>query len=311
MRRLHFARAVLEAARWLRQQGVDVVNTHSSRDGWIVGLAGRLARVPFIVRTRHFDVPIPHPLLSSFVYADLADHVVTTSPKVTDHFQKLFRLPAERISTIPTGVDPDQFSPDGPAAILAPEARKAGLYLIGLVSVVRAAKGHQTLVDAMRLLVDAGFPVHCVFVGDGPYRPAVEARIRQLQLVDRFTWTGHQDDVPAVLRALDVLVIPSLHEGIPQIGLQALAVGTPVIGSDTGGIPTIIRPGETGRVFPAGDASALADALREALTEREVTRALAERGRVFVSTHHGLSTMLDALEALYYRYLPGGARTSS
>jgi glycosyltransferase involved in cell wall biosynthesis len=305
LRRFRFPLAVLQVARWLRRQNVEIVNTHSSRDGWIVGLAGRLVGVPFIVRTRHFDVAVPNRWLSRLVYAHLADHVITTSPKVTAHFQQLFRLPAERFSTVPTGIDLEQFSPQGPIADLAPAARQAHLPLIGMVCVVRKAKGHETLLQAMRRLCDAGSPVHCVFVGDGPYRAAVEQRVQELHLTERVTWTGHREDIPEVLRALDVLVLPSLHEGIPQIGLQALAVGTPVIGSDAGGIPSIVQPGETGRVFPAGDAEALATTIRETLEQREATQALAERGRLFVSAHYSLDGMLATLETLYRRHLPG------
>src|SRR5206468_251537 len=109
----------------------------------------------------------------------------------------------------------------------------------------------------------------------------------------------------AVLRALSVLVIPSTdHEGVPQIGLQALATKTPVIGSDVGGIPEIIRPGETGRIFPARDAFSLARAIRETLDHPESTRAMAERGRAMVVATHSLEAMLNKLDALYQRYLP-------
>ncbi len=119
------------------------------------------------------------------------------------------------------------------------------------------------------------------------------------------TLTGHREDVPEILRALAVLVIPSTkHEGIPQIGLQALATKTPVVGSDAGGIPEIIRHGETGRIFPAGDAQALARAICETLTETDATRAMTERGRALVEKNHSLGTMLEAIDALYRRHLP-------
>ena len=115
---------------------------------------------------------------------------------------------------------------------------------------------------------------------------------------------GHREDVPEVLRALDVLVIASTrHEGVPQIGLQALATKTPVVGSDVGGTPEIIRQGETGRNFPAGDAGALVQAVRATLAEAETTRAMCERGRAMVEQHHSLDAMLDRLEALYRQRL--------
>jgi glycosyltransferase involved in cell wall biosynthesis len=76
-----------------------------------------------------------------------------------------------------------------------------------------------------------------------------------------------------------------------------------VIGSNTGGIPTIIRPGETGRLVPAGDSGALAAAIQSALSESEITHAMAKRGRKFVEREHSLDAMFDQLDALYRRYL--------
>lgn len=302
--KFYFPFETIRLARWLRQNQIQILNTHSSRDGWLLGIAGRLARVPFIIRTRHFDVPIANRWLSRFVFRRLADHILTTSPKVTEHFKKYFQLPGDRVSTLATGVDTKQFSPDGEVAELIPAAQKKNLPLIGIVSIIRQAKGHVTLMEAARILKDSGLSAHYVIVGEGPSRVPVEKKIRELQLEDCVTFTGQRDDIPAALRALKILVIPSLHEGIPQIGLQALATKTPVVGSDAGGIPEIIRHGETGRIFPAGNAVALAAAIRETLVKKEKSRTMAERGRAFVETHHSLDRMLQTIEELYRRYLP-------
>ena len=310
MGKLHFPFAVGRAARCLRELGAEVVNTHSSRDGWIVGLAGRWARTPLLIRTRHIDVDYPHRWLSGHAYTRLADHVLTTSERITRHFQAMFNLPSDRLTTVPTGIDLQRFSPDGPAADLPADPGLAALPVVGMVSVLRSWKGHDTFLQAARLLQDTGFPARYVIVGEGPVRPLIEAQAARLQLTGVLTMLGHREDVPALLRALSVLVIASTqHEGVPQIGLQALATRTPVVGSDCGGTPEIIRPGETGRLFPAGNAAALAAAIRETLEQREATQALRERGRARVEVQHSLEAMLEQLEGLYRRYLPVGSRT--
>lgn len=301
--RIRYPLTILQTALWLRRNRVNVLNTHSSRDGWIVGLAGRLARVPLIVRTRHIDVKYPNRWLSVHAYRTLPQHVLTTSEKITAHFREFFRLPAEQVSTVPTGIDLNLFSPEGPRAILSPD--QGTRPCIGMVSVLRSWKGHRTFIEAARLLRESGLAARFIIVGEGDLRGSIENWIRERQLEDCVTLTGHREDVPAVLRALSILVIPSTdHEGIPQIGLQALAVKTPVVGSDVGGTPEIIRHGETGRIFPAGKAEALAVAIRETLAHPDQTRAACERGRVRVETHHSLDNMLDKLDALYCRYLP-------
>lgn len=295
---------LIRVAVWLRRVRPHVVNPHSSRDGWLVGAAGRLARVPFLVRTRHFDVPISSRHLSGFVYTQLADHVLTTSPKVTAHFRELFGLSAERVTTLSTGIDLEKFTPTGERAKLLPADRSANLPLIGMVSIIRHAKGHVVLLEAAAYLRRQGFDANYVIVGEGPNLGPVQAKLAELKLEDCVTFAGQRDDVPAVLRALSVLVIPSLHEGIPQTGLQALATKTPVVGSTAGGIPSIIRAGETGRVVPPGDATALAQAMRETLTDTTTTARLSEQGRRLVEQEHSLEGMLDQLERLYRRHLP-------
>ncbi|MBI4324813.1 MAG: glycosyltransferase family 4 protein [Chloroflexi bacterium] len=302
--KLRFPVSVAQTALWLRRERIDIVNPHSSQDGWLVGLAGRCAGVPLIIRTRHFDVPIRQRWLSYQVYARLCDHILTTSPRVTAHLQELFQLPSDRVSTVPTGVDVRQFSPEGAKARFPAAPQMQSVPLIGLIGVIRQAKGHLVLLEAARLLQDSGLRAHYLFVGDGPSIAPVERKVKELNLSDSVTFTGFRKDIPEILRALDILVIPSLHEGIPQVGLQALAAKTPVIGSDVGGIPAIIRPGETGRLFPAGNAAALAQAIRETLANPESTRALAERGRRLVKSEHSVEAMLDAIEAIYTRYLP-------
>jgi glycosyltransferase involved in cell wall biosynthesis len=153
-------------------------------------------------------------------------------------------------------------------------------------------------------LGDEGFDARYVIVGEGPRRREIEQGIRDLQLGDRVLMTRHREDVPDILRALNLVVIPSRHEGVPQTGLQALAAGTPVVASRVGGIPQIIRHGETGRLVPPDDPVALADAIRESLTMRAASGAMVERGRALVEREHSLDAMLDKLDAIYRKSLP-------
>lgn len=292
----------IRLARWLRREQVEVLNTHSSRDGWLLGIAGRLARVPFLLRSRHIDVDYPNRLVSRHAYTTLADHVITTSDKIKYKLRDTFGMLPDQVTTIPTGIDLARFTPDGPAAELLPNPQR--LPLVGMVSVLRSWKGHSTFLAAAKLLVTGRLPVKFVIVGEGAIRGRIEQEIAELDLRESVTLVGHREDVPAVLRALSVLVIASTkHEGVPQIGLQALATKTPVVGSDVGGTPEIIRPGETGRIFPAGNAPALAAAIRETLAAESATRALAERGRALVERSHSLAAMLDRLDDLYRRHV--------
>ena len=294
---------VLRIAKWLLDNGIQVVNTHSSRDGWMLTLASRIAHVPLVIRSRHFDVPIPNRSLSRLVYKDWTHHVITTSELIREKLLATFDLPAGDVTTLPTGIDFGRFNPTGPRAVLPLPPLLAGTPLIGMVSVIRYAKGAQVLAGAARLLRDQGLRVHCVIVGEGSSRGYLEGVIAELGVQDLFTLVGHREDVPEVMRALDVIAIPSFHEAVPQSGLQALACGVPVVASDVGGIPSIIKHGLTGRLVPPQDASALARALRETLEQRERNRDMTSAGLELVRREHGLEMMLDRVEEIYERHL--------
>ena len=301
--KINFFLNLIRLARWLRQNQTQVLNTHSSRDGWLIGIAGRLARVPLIIRTRHIDVDYPNRWLSRHAFTTLADHVLTTSDRITEHVQEIFHLPDDNITTLPTGIDLNLFSEASEKAQLISGNGKEPL--IGMVSVLRSWKGHVTFLDAAAQLKSAGCNFRFVIVGEGPMRQRIIEMIAERFLGDVVTMVGHVENVSPVLRGLSVLAIPSTkHEGVPQIGLQALAVKTPVVGSDVGGIPEIIRSGETGRIFPGGNATALAAAIKETLSDIAQTNAMTTRGRALVESHHSLDAMLNKLDALYHRCIP-------
>ncbi|MBL9182369.1 MAG: glycosyltransferase [Verrucomicrobiaceae bacterium] len=294
---------VVRMASWLRRQRIQIVNTHSSRDGWMLTLASRMARVPLVIRSRHFDVPIPNKSLSRLVYKEWTHHVITTSERITEKLLETFELSPEEVTTMATGVDLDRFQPEGPRAELSLPPLPSGTPLIGMISVIRHAKGTQILAEAARLLRDEGRRVHCVIVGDGPWRSHLEAVIAELGVKDLFSLLGHREDVPEIMRSLDVIAIPSFHEAVPQSGLQALATGVPVVASDVGGIPDIIKQGITGRLVPPKDAAALAHAIRDTLDQREKTQAMTAAGRELIRAEHSLEKMLDRLEVIYRQHL--------
>lgn len=293
-------------ALWLRRQRIQIVNTHSSRDGWLLGLAARMARTPLLIRSRHIDVSYPNAWISRHAFTTFADHVLTTSTKITAHFQEMFHLPADRITTLPTGIDVEKFCLQGPKAELPVQRGPGAPPVIGMVSVLRRWKGHEPFFDALRMLRESGREFQCIVVGGGAPQEIFFKRAETRGVGDIVRFTGHRDDVPEVLRALDVLCIPSYkHEGVPQIGLQALACGTAVVGTDCGGIPEIIQDGRTGRIVPANDAPALAARIAEALDQPAETQRMIQAGRALVEQQHSIDYMLDRVEEVYRRYLGG------
>jgi glycosyltransferase involved in cell wall biosynthesis len=298
---------VLRLLRGIRRLGIQVVNTHSSWDGWMGGLAARLAPGVRVIRTRHLSTPIRRSRLSRLLYCSLADHVVTTGEAIRHRMIQENGFPAARITSVVTGVDLARLHPTRPAAAVRAELGiPASAPVAGTVSTLRSWKGHLPLLEALAGLRPHG-AVWGLIVGDGPYREVIRDRVAALGLEDIVRMPGQREDVPDCLAAMDVFAFPSLaNEGVPQAVLQAMALRCPVVASDVGGLPEVVRDGETGLLVPARDPAALAAAMRAVLEARAAAAARASAAFELVRARYTREAMLDAMERLY-RMLRGPA----
>jgi len=301
-------RAVLTLRRYLRREGVQILNTHSSLDSWVGTLAwATLRRRPVLLRTRHLSTPVHPNAPTRWLYHRPA-RILTTSGEIARLLHHRLGVPEARLLTLPTGIPLERFTPCPPdAARRAALGVPPGAFLLGTVSVLRSWKGHLDLLEAMKILVDGGRKVFLLIVGEGPYRPVIEARIQELGLNGRVRLAGHQEDVPSWLALMDAFALASYaHEGVPQALLQALAMERPVVATAVGGVPEVIAAGETGLLVPPRDAAALARAISWLQEHREAAADMGRRGRQHVAANHSLARMADRLEALYREILEEG-----
>lgn len=302
MRRWQWPTACLRLEQLIRRRGVTIVNTHSSADSWIGAAATRLSRPrPLLVRTRHLSTPIAPGLGSRVLYRMLPDGVITTGQGIRTELVTRHGVEADRTVSLPTGVDLARFDPRRVSAELRTMwALPASSIAIGTVGVLRSWKGHAVFLDAMSRVVSRRKDAMAVIVGDGPGRPFLAQRIEALQLGQHVRMVGHCEDVERAFAALDLVVLASTgHEGVPQAILQAFAMEKPVIASNVGGIPEVVRSGDTGRLVPPGDPEALADAILRHVEAPEEGRAMARAGRRLVERDYGLDRMADRVEGFY------------
>jgi glycosyltransferase involved in cell wall biosynthesis len=291
--------SILRLFLWFRALGPQVVNTHSSRDGWIAGLAARLAGVPILLRSRHIDVDYPNTFFSRIAYHHLPSHVLATSGKIRENLAASLHLDPKTITSLPTGLDLDRYPRSRHGTLKQELGLPPSSRLVGMISVLRSWKGHRYFLEAAASLRDEPGLVF-VIAGEGPMRGQIESWIAELGLRERVRLLGHREDVANLLASLEAVVLPSYaHEGVPQILLQAQAVGCPAIGTTVGGIPETITEGKTGLLVPPRDSAALAAALRSFLGDP----ALQERIRSHLDRLDreplGIAHMCGRLEALY------------
>ena len=197
------------------------------------------------------------------------------------------------------GIDTGHWRP-GPPQQAAAVRRVLGFeendYVIGMSAVLRREKNHVQLVHAVGELRRRGIPARALMIGDGETRPAVEALARRLNLAERVSIIGLQQDVRPSLNACDVVAVPSLTETFSLAALEAMALERPVVHAEVGGAAEMIRHGGDGLLFPVGDRAALVEHLAS-LAQHGARRDMGARARQTVETRFSESAMVDRYEA--------------
>lgn len=282
----------------IRDQGVNILNTHSSSDSWVSILAARLLRPGIrIIRTRHLSTPIGKTSLNKIVYDLLPDAIITTGEEIRQKMINDNGFKASKIFSIPTGIDIEEFSP----LRVSPAFQSRG-FSIGMIGVLRSWKGHGYLIEAIPEIIK--FIPEAVFyiVGDGPQYENIKRSIDLLSLNDKVFLLGHREDIPEILASLDVVVHPSYaNEGVPQSVLQALAMERPVIAANTGAIKEAIIDGKTGFLIPPRDPHEIAAKVITLYRKPELGKVFGKNGRRLVERSYSFEGMLDKIEGLYKR----------
>jgi len=290
---------MLALRRWLKANPCDIINTHSSTDSWLAALACRTLRhPPALVRTRHISAPVPRNAASRWLYNGAVRHVVTTGEALRRQLMVETGVPAERVTSVPTGIDPARFVPGDRSAARAALGLPADPLLIGIVATLRSWKGHLYLLDAFAALERPDALL--LIVGEGPMRNVIEPRIAELGLGGRVRLVGQQDRPEDWLRALDIFCLPSYaNEGVPQAILQAMLTALPIVTTPVGAITEAVADGETALVVPPKDAAALAGALARLAGDRALAARLGAAARQSAMRRYALAAMIERMENIY------------
>jgi glycosyltransferase involved in cell wall biosynthesis len=224
---------------------------------------------------------------------------LAVSRHVRDRLAAGAGVPARKLRIVANGIDPAAFARSADPALRARLAGSPDRPLVLTAARLSPQKAIDGLLSAAVLVPDAIFAI----AGDGPDRAALEARAQALGIAPRVRFLGPRDDIPELLAACDLFVLPSLFEGLPLSVLEAMAAGKPVAATRIPGTDEAVADGETGILVPPGDAPALAAAIRAFLSDPALARRAGEAGRERVRTRFTASAMVDGVVAAYEELL--------
>lgn len=224
----------------------------------------------------------------------LCDRVVCNSRAAAKRLQDS-GIHRRKLAIIPNGLPDELFAAVPPALPRVPQVVRVGM----ISRMNHRAKQHDMFLRVGARLAPRFPQLRFVLAGDGPLRPALEALARQLGLLDRVLFLGDRRDVPAVLAALDISVLPSSSESLSNVILESMAAGVPVVAANVGGNPELVRNGETGFLFSPGDERQLASAIETLVTQPELRKQLATCARAHARAEYAIPRVRDRYQDLY------------
>lgn len=293
-------------ARAIDAQHVDVLHAHQYTPFFYGGLAARLSRsrprVIFTEHGRHYPdvVSAKRRWANKTIFSRLADRVNAVCEfsarqlRANDGFD---RMP---IAVIENGIDPERYgrAADRVAALLGLGLDPARRY-IATVARFHPVKDHRTLLQAFAKIAASHTDTDLLLVGDGPLRGDLEALANELGLARRIRFLGVRHDVPAILGAVDIFALTSLSEAASITLLEAMASALPVVVTDVGGNPEIVRRGIDGVLAPRGDSAAIAEAFTTLLDDHVRARQMGDAGAARVHEHYRLNRTIARYGELY------------
>jgi glycosyltransferase involved in cell wall biosynthesis len=291
----------LELAARLMETPVDLLHVHAgiTWEGHELALAARTAGMAAIVRTEHCPYVLTKAVdVEIYAHGILAvDRIVCVSEGVAASFRAA-GAPEALLSVVLNGIA------ERPASTPRADVRAAlgvdpRAPLAVTVARLTEQKGHADLVRAIPRVLERVPGARFVWVGDGPEEWRLREALGLAGVEGAVTLTPRHPDVPALLAAADVVVLPSRFEGLPLVALEAMAAGTPVVGMSVVGLDEAIRDGVTGRRVPARDSEALADAIIEVLCNPEMARGFGQAGMAWQREAFTSRRMADETARVY------------
>ena len=286
----------------LRRERPAIVHTYLRTAGYWGRVAACLAGVPIRIAGER-SIEIERGRLANLLdrmLSSVTDRVVVNATAIQDYLVRRERLDPAKIEVIRNGVPVSQ-------ALLEPEVRtmrrELGIgefeYVVAFIGRLGPEKNPGLFLEMARAVLRRGLKCGFLLVGDGPLRATLTDQTRALGIQEAVRFTGVRSDVPRILGVVDLLVLTSDREGLPNVILEALAAGVPAVATNVGGVCELLADGVTGYVVSPRDLSTLVNRVIGMLNDKGFRAECGRRGQEYVQSHLSISVMVDHTVALY------------
>ena len=294
-------------AQFVAEHQIEIIHAHHRNAGYFAEILCRKKHIPYVVTVHDPWHATPFKKSHGKVFRRL----IAVSDFLKQVLITRFSVSAERIRTIRNGIDPSRF--EGIARDEAARFRSAfrvggDEIVLSQISRISKAKGQFDLLNALQLL-PRDLPYRCLIVGEGKERARLESLAESFGLGRKVTFCGYQSNIPVVLAATDVMLLPSHREGLPLSIVEAMLSRVPVIAAITAGVPEIITHGKDGLLFQAGDISTLATLIKRMVCDPNLRQRLAQAGHRTAVERFLVGRMVDETEAYYQHILEESTTT--
>jgi L-malate glycosyltransferase len=285
-------KAAIQIKQIIKKEHVKIVHTQFLRENYIAILAKLLGAKIHVIWTYHVDIEMPlHLKYSNTLFTRLNHTVICVSNFMKEQIVKK-GVPLNKIKVIYNGIkDPLRNSDNS-------SQQTNQFAVIGRIS---EEKGHSYLLSTLKRLLELNPSLewHCNIIGNGPLKGEIIAKADNFLLNERITFKGYQKDIVKEYEQNDFIVIPSKTESLSYVAIEALAMKKPVIAANVGGLPEVIRHGQTGLLISYGDEMGLAQAIQILLQNTSLKLSMGEQGRQYYLKSFSFPGMIQETFTIY------------
>jgi len=297
---------ILRLVNLFKKVNPDILHTHTYFSNTIGRIAAKLTRIPIIithVQNTYWNYTKRN-LFIERLLSYFTDKIICCSDAVKDFVLGYEKISPQKVVTIYNGIALDKFNQSIDVASFRDSLGiRDNELLIATVASLTPKKGHKYFLDSVADIVKTYKNIKCLIVGDGPLRKELEEYVKTLSLDYYIIFTGIRNDIPNLLRAADIFVLPSLIEGLGIAAIEAMASGIPVVATNVGGLSEVVKDGISGILVPPKDSEALSGAIMSLLKDSQAAKQMGDEGHKISREKFSSKMMIRKIEGLYKEYV--------